>query len=131
MKFYRRFGLVAAISFDLDDTLYSNSPIMQQAESKMIEYFANTLAEYNCQNQQIFNYDFWLTYRQQVLKIDADLIHDVTLFRQASYALGMQALGMHKKEAEEKAKAKAAEAAAAGVASARPKVRQHDTKLLG
>ena len=36
MKFYRRLANIKAISFDLDDTLYSNRPVMVAIEKKMI-----------------------------------------------------------------------------------------------
>ena len=40
MKVYRRLQSVKAISFDLDDTLYSNYPVMIAANKGMARYFA-------------------------------------------------------------------------------------------
>ena len=36
MQFYRRWQPVAAISFDLDDTLYDNGPAIARAEQWML-----------------------------------------------------------------------------------------------
>ncbi|MBU3023674.1 HAD-IA family hydrolase [Aestuariibacter sp. A3R04] len=38
MRFYRPFTSVEAMTFDLDDTLYNNEPIIQQAEATLSEY---------------------------------------------------------------------------------------------
>ena len=44
MQFYRRWQPVAAISFDLDDTLYDNGPAIARAEQWMLDHLrsANT-----------------------------------------------------------------------------------------
>lgn len=40
MKFYRRYTPPVILSFDLDDTLYNNEPIIWAAEQKTVEYLA-------------------------------------------------------------------------------------------
>lgn len=89
MKFYRRLQPFKAISFDLDDTLYSNAPVMEVTEAKMAVYFQDLLkVEHNK-----YDYNFWFSYRQNVLAVQPELIHDVGALRQAGYALGLEALG--------------------------------------
>jgi len=106
MIFYRRLTPFKAISFDLDDTLYSNAPIMQATELKMIEYFSRSfasLAKVNCQNISFSN-RYWFTFRQQALGINPDLRHDVAALRLVCYTLGIQALGVSLIEAKEQAR---------------------------
>ena len=45
MKFYRPLKPFKAISFDLDDTLYDNRPIIKKAEKDFIVYLNETYAE--------------------------------------------------------------------------------------
>ena len=50
MQFYRRWQPVAAISFDLDDTLYDNGPAIERAEQWMLshlrsEYLATAMLD--------------------------------------------------------------------------------------
>lgn len=92
MKFYRRLKPFKAISFDLDDTLYDNAPIMHATENAMQSYFIKTLAFLNVAHS--FDFDFWYAFRQQVLIHYPHLIHDVGELREAGYALGMQTLGL-------------------------------------
>ena len=90
MIFYRRLRPFKAISFDLDDTLYSNGPIMRTTEEKMIEYFSVALASFSVVNGQkkSFSHHYWFTFRQHALKNNPDLIHDVAALRYVFYTLG-------------------------------------------
>lgn len=90
MKFYRRLQPFKAISFDLDDTLYHNGPIMEVTEAKMARYFDALLTP---KIPGSFDFDFWLPYRNQLLFTQPELIHDVGALREAAYALGLQYLG--------------------------------------
>jgi FMN hydrolase / 5-amino-6-(5-phospho-D-ribitylamino)uracil phosphatase len=80
MRFYRRLQQVSALSFDLDDTLYSNQPIMQQAEQVMQAFFTEQLPQ--CRPYQR---RFWLQHRALILQSEPMLRHDVTKLRRASY----------------------------------------------
>ncbi len=96
MKFYRRLSAIKAISFDLDDNLYSNKPVMQAIEKKMIAYFAKVLArQLNSLPSQYkeFSSQFWCFYRKQAIRKQADLTHDVVKVRLVSYHLGLIKLG--------------------------------------
>ena len=90
MRFYRRLTPVKAISFDLDDTLYSNYPVMMATDIKMVAYFAEHLPT---QASIEYDYRFWFSYREQALGLNLELIHDVGQLRLQSYYLGIQSLG--------------------------------------
>lgn len=97
MKFYRRLSPIKAISFDLDDTLYANGPIMRQAEKKMQQYFLQHFSK------PLAN-SFWLPFRAQAIKAEPMVKHDVVALRLAYYFLGFCALGLPEAKASEQAK---------------------------
>ncbi len=101
MKFYRRLSPIKAISFDLDDTLYSNGPVMAAIEQKMVAYFAKLLPEHS----QVFDTTFWFAFKKQAIKQHNDLAHDVVIVRYESYRLGLLALGKNDAFADKHAKA--------------------------
>ncbi len=106
MRFYRRLLPFQAISFDLDDTLYSNHPIMLATDKKMVSYFARVLSDFGIDTtKNIYNFRFWFPYRQQAISRWPRLKHDVGLLRQKSYFLGAQALGLNSNAATEVADA--------------------------
>lgn len=100
MQIYRRLTNVKAISFDLDDTLYNNRPVMQGIEKKMVSYFTEKFAillsdlspELLSQvKPQTFNGTFWAPYRQQAIKAHQNISHDVVKLRFETYRLGFLA----------------------------------------
>ena len=111
MQFYRRLSPIKAISFDLDDTLYSNRPVMSAIEQKMIAYFtakfSQLFAEHNINitfpNTSVFNSKFWAPFREQAIKVNADISHDVVQLRFESYRLGLIAHNIPHLEAEKHA----------------------------
>lgn len=107
MKFFRRLETFKAISFDLDDTLYSNYPVMMATDAKMVAYFSQLFSSQsllaNPATNIIFDYQFWSPFRQQVLKANPHLIHHVGDVRLATYTLGMKYLGLSDKIAEQEA----------------------------
>ena len=107
MKFNRRLSQVKAISFDLDDTLYSNKPVMEAIEKKMIAYFAslNVVNVQEADKSQLLDYKFWFAFRQQAVKHQPDLAHDVVKVRLVTYRLGFISLGYAENEAEKEAQA--------------------------
>jgi putative hydrolase of the HAD superfamily len=98
MKFYRRLAPFSAISFDLDDTLYSNYPVMMATDAKMVNYFTKLFSAQRpiarLAENTVFNYQFWWPFRQQAIKAKPSLIHHVGDVRLATYTLGMKALGL-------------------------------------
>ncbi len=95
MRFYRRLQPFHAISFDLDDTLYSNQPIMLATDQAMVAYFKDILSDYGVdQRLYAFNFRFWWPFRQQAIAQAPELKHDVGLLRLKSYYLGALSLGL-------------------------------------
>jgi len=108
MKFYRRLSTIKAISFDLDDNLYNNKPVMQAIEKKMVAYFANVLVNtmVNSPRQQHeFNHQYWFYFRKKAIINQPDLVHDVVKVRLITYQLGLISLGFSSKSALEMAQA--------------------------
>ncbi|KMT66214.1 HAD-IA family hydrolase [Catenovulum maritimum] len=78
MKFYRRISQPKLLSFDLDDTLYDNVPIIQNAENKLSQYLSS---EYACFKDKT-QHD-WLLERITFAKLNPALRSDVSKLRLA------------------------------------------------
>jgi putative hydrolase of the HAD superfamily len=107
MKLYRRLTEIKAISFDLDDTLYSNKPVMQAIEKKMIAYFSDLpiLQKFMPNQHKLLNANFWYQFRKQAILKQPDLAHDVVQVRLVSYQLGFISLGLAADVAQQQAQA--------------------------
>jgi len=110
MQFYRRLTAVKAISFDLDDTLYNNRPVMQAIEKKMVVYFTEKFSLLFSELKvpelkEIFDRRFWAPYRQQAIKANHELSHDVVRVRYETYRLGLLAQNVPAEEAAQQAQA--------------------------
>lgn len=117
LRFNRRIGAIRAISFDLDDTLYSNKQVMLNTMQAMQCYFNdrfNALFSNNnvlkhltiqaeARNIVIGSTDFWLPYAKQVLTKEPLLNNDVTAMRQETYTLGFKQLGLSTLNAQHEA----------------------------
>ena len=100
MQFYKRLSPFKAISFDLDDTLYDNHPVISKAEQELQHFLHSNVPE--C---AAIGDDFWWQHRNICLGNQPELCHDVTALRLACMQSGMQALGYSKDQASQKAKA--------------------------
>jgi len=107
MKVYRRLTEIKAISFDLDDTLYSNKPVMQVIEQKMIAYFSclPILKKIMLKQPNVLNTHFWSHFREQAVSAQPDLAHDVVKLRLITYQLGFVAFGLAENIAQQQAQA--------------------------
>lgn len=107
MKLYRRLTEIKAISFDLDDTLYSNKPVMQLIEKKMIAYFSRLSILHTVMSEQhrLLNVHFWSHFRREAVLGEPDLVHDVVKVRLISYQLGFISLGLTENIAQQQAQA--------------------------
>lgn len=105
MKFYKSLSKIKAISFDLDDTLYSNKPVMQAIEKKMIAYFSGLaiLTNQDLKQHKIFDLHFWYHFRRQAVLKQPELVHDVVKVRLISYRLGFISLGLTEEAAQQQA----------------------------
>ena len=66
------YSQIKLISFDLDNTLYDNAPVIQLAEQKSKEYLAT---EFKKQNQ-VFEYQSFTEYRNQLVLSEKNLGDD-------------------------------------------------------
>jgi HAD superfamily hydrolase (TIGR01549 family) len=76
MKYYRPIKPFKAISFDLDDTLYDNHPVIQKANDSIIEYLNKTypeLAQLSAKE--------WSLYKDIEAAEFPEVKHDVSLWR--------------------------------------------------
>ncbi|MGL4717262.1 MAG: HAD-IA family hydrolase [Aeromonas sp.] len=94
MHFYRRWQPVAAISFDLDDTLYDNGPAIVRAEQWMLDHLRS---EYLA--TAMLDQARWQALKLSVLQATPVLHHDVSLARQQTIRAAMMAGGMAGDEA--------------------------------
>lgn len=76
MKYYRPLKPFKAVSFDLDDTLYDNHPIIEKAESAILTYLHKSFPELGALTQHQ-----WLLYKNIEIQNFPELIHDVSLTR--------------------------------------------------
>ena len=76
MKFYRPLKPFKAISFDLDDTLYDNHPIIKKAEEKFLVYLNQTYPELSELDARQ-----WALYKNHLAREFPHLLEDVSLWR--------------------------------------------------
>lgn len=89
MQFHRRWHLPKVISFDLDDTLYDNVPVMQRAEEAVHNYITE-------QFPQTAEWDMhhWRRFRDEVSQTDDALASDMTKLRLKTLELGLKQFGI-------------------------------------
>lgn len=73
MRFYRRIKPVQAISFDLDDTLYDNRPVISRAETWLKEHLLNDYPQITPLDPQ-----GWRQLKRTILLQSPQLQHDVS-----------------------------------------------------
>lgn len=76
MKYYRAMKPFKAISFDLDDTLYDNHPVIKRADRCIIEHLNRTYPELAELTQKQ-----WLLYKEIEAAEFPEVKHDVSLWR--------------------------------------------------
>lgn len=96
MQFYRRLQPIHAISFDLDDTLYDNVPVMQKAETESYQALCQLYPEAAKWTQQQ-----WAQRRWQLMQNEPSLASDMTALRLATLTRGLLELGVAKSAAEQ------------------------------
>ncbi len=96
MRFNSRLKPFKVISFDLDDTLYSNFPVMMATDAKMICYFAQLLPT---RISADYDYQFWFPFRKLAIQNNPHVKHDVGELRLQSYFLGIKSLGFSNQNA--------------------------------
>lgn len=121
MHFYRSLGPIAALTFDLDDTLYDNRPVIERTEQESMSFVQN----YHPSLSALKKPDF-MRLRQALRQTDPDIYHDVTEWRRRAVERAMLDAGLSADEA-----AVGAEASMANFAQWRSRIdvpqETHDT----
>lgn len=95
MRCFRRLSDIKALTFDLDDTLYDNRPVIEHLEVGFRQWFAE---HYPISTQR--DGRWWLKIKRAVVETNPELKHDVTLWRHAQLKSGLERLGMESLQAK-------------------------------
>ncbi|TMO68745.1 HAD-IA family hydrolase [Pseudoalteromonas aurantia] len=95
MRFNKALSNISVLSFDLDDTLYNNHPIIKAAVQAQLSYLAN-IEQWTAQGP-----NFWSYCRNKTAKQHPTLIDDVTQLRRVALHYGMAQLGFTAPQAEQ------------------------------
>ena len=94
MRFYRPLGHISALTFDLDDTLYDNRPVIRRTEQESLAF----IRDYHPALSALESSDFQQL-RQALRQAEPDIYHDVTEWRRRALELGMLNAGLSADEA--------------------------------
>lgn len=94
MRFYRPLGQISALTFDLDDTLYDNRPVILRTEQEALSFVQN----YHPALKTLENKEFHRL-RQALRDSEPDIYHDVTEWRRRAVELAMLNAGLSAAEA--------------------------------
>ena len=121
MRFYRPLGQISALTFDLDDTLYDNRPVILRTEQESLAFVQN----YHPALKTMQNKDFQKL-RQSLRETEPEIYHDVTEWRRRAVEQAMLNAGLSAQDA-----ATGAEAAMENFAKRRSRIdvpqETHDT----
>ena len=95
MHFYRQLTPISALTFDLDDTLYDNRPVIVRAEQAMFDWLTQILP-----SRIMIDKTVWSSLKSQLSMLDPMLKHDVSLWRYETIKIGLMQLGFRLSEAE-------------------------------
>lgn len=96
MRFYKALLPFKAISFDLDDTLYNNGPVIEQAELAMQQKLLQLAPQLGPVDAE-----FWWLKRKELALLDPEIRHDVSRWRLLALEQGLTELGLGRCEAGE------------------------------
>lgn len=94
MRFYRPLGQISALTFDLDDTLYDNHPVILRTEQESLAFVQN----YHPALKTMQNADFQKL-RQALRETEPDIYHDVTEWRRRAVEQAMLNVGLSARDA--------------------------------
>ncbi|ELI5396430.1 5-amino-6-(5-phospho-D-ribitylamino)uracil phosphatase YigB [Vibrio parahaemolyticus] len=95
MKFYRRIEPIKAMTFDLDDTLYDNHPVIVRMERELLTWLQQTHPAVAHMEKAD-----WLQVKKHVLQQSPDLKSDVTLWRLVQLKHGFLSVGYDEAQAQ-------------------------------
>lgn len=82
MRFYRPLSPVRAMTFDLDDTLYDNRPVMDKTEEEVIAF----IRQYDPRFSEL-PADYINVFRDRIRRQQPEIFHDVSRWRLLSGVL--------------------------------------------
>lgn len=94
MHFYRRLTTIKAMTFDLDDTLYDNRPVMANTERQVLIFLQQRFPEFAGANSSYFH-----GLRSELRQQEPDIYHDVEQWRWRSLELALLNHGYSAEEA--------------------------------
>ncbi|MGI5310649.1 HAD-IA family hydrolase [Rheinheimera sp. WS51] len=96
MQLLKALTPITVLSFDLDDTLYNNKPVIAAAEQAMLAaLFKHAPVTITTDS------DFWWQQRLRLAEITPDIRHDLGRWRLLAIDAGLQSLGLSSCEAGE------------------------------
>ncbi len=98
MKIYRPLSPIKAMTFDLDDTLYDNRPVLINLEAQLQQWLHE-----NYPQTQIWDRVRWTQIKFQLLAEQPQLKNDVSLWRFKQLEQGFLLLGFEASEAQQAA----------------------------
>jgi putative hydrolase of the HAD superfamily len=104
MHFYRPLSRIAALTFDLDDTLYDNYPVIQKTTQASLQF----LQQYH-PSLRTLTEDDYSRVRDALRAEEPEIYHDVTQWRWRAIERTMQLAGIPDSQAREGADAVMAE----------------------
>ncbi len=87
--FYRPLGQISALTFDLDDTLYDNRPVIDRTMHESLAFVRSyhpSLSQFDAHELNQL--------RQTLLAAEPEIYHDVTVWRHRALELGMRNAGL-------------------------------------
>lgn len=100
MHFYRSLGPIGALTFDLDDTLYDNGPVITRTEQESLRF----VRDYHPSLRELQTLDF-KQLRQQLRLEEPDIYHDVSEWRRRAIERAMRNAGLSAQAARQGADA--------------------------
>ncbi|MTC70637.1 5-amino-6-(5-phospho-D-ribitylamino)uracil phosphatase YigB [Providencia sp. wls1914] len=94
MHFYRPLSPIKAMTFDLDDTLYDNHPVIDKTEEEVLRF----IREYDPRFHHFTNDDIY-AFRYLVEEQEPDIRHDITRWRWLSSKMMLCHYGYSKEDA--------------------------------
>ncbi|EEY98089.1 2-haloalkanoic acid dehalogenase [Vibrio sp. RC586] len=98
MLFYRSLAPIQALTFDLDDTLYDNRPVIKRVEAKVTEWL---LTQHPVTATRPLSW--WQALKRDIAKQFPDQCHDVSQWRYLQVMYGLRQLGYTQPQAEQAA----------------------------
>ena len=94
MQVYKALQPFSVLSFDLDDTLYDNKPVIEAAEQAMLKALADLTPASRTTDSQ-----FWWQQRVKLARIEPEIRHDIGRWRLLGIEAGLIELGISRPDA--------------------------------